>query len=178
MAIDVAGLKILTYPAPPLRAGARPIETIDQTVKDVAARMLELTREAEGVGLAAPQVGLSWRMFVTSSADRKVDRVYINPQLATSGELVVREEGCLSLPGVNVEIRRPASVAITALDPDGRTFVLEDDDLMARIWQHECDHLDGVLIIDRMTPMDRIATRKVLKELEGEQKLKAEIKKS
>ena len=178
MAIDVAGLKILTYPAAPLRAVARPIETIDQTVKDVAARMLELTREAEGVGLAAPQVGLAWRMFVTSSADHKVERVYINPQLSTSGELVVREEGCLSLPGVNVEIRRPASAAVTALDRDGRTFVVEDDDLLGRIWQHECDHLDGVLIIDRMTPMDRIATRKILKELEGEQKLKAEIKKS
>ncbi|MHC4416615.1 MAG: peptide deformylase [Planctomycetota bacterium] len=168
MTIDVARLKILTYPAAPLREVARPVEEIDQTVRDVAARMIELTHEAEGVGLAAPQIGLPWRLFVTVGADRGSERVYINPRLEElDGELTVREEGCLSLPGVNVDIRRPASATITALDLEGRAFTLREGELLGRVWQHECDHLDGVLIIDKMSPMDRIVTRKVLKELEA-----------
>ena len=107
-------------------------------------------------------------MFVTRSHEEHPDRVFVNPRLTQlSGDLVVREEGCLSLPGINGDIRRPASVSITALDLEGQTFTLRDDDLLARIWQHEYDHLDGVLIIDKMNEMDRIATRKLLKELES-----------
>ena len=79
----------------------------------------------------------------------------------------VRSEGCLSLPGITVDLYRPESASVTALDLEGREFTLLDRDLLARIWQHEADHLDGVLIIDKMSPMDRLATRKVLKELEA-----------
>jgi peptide deformylase len=141
MTVDVADLRILHYPATPLRDVAKPIEAIDDTVAAVAARMLELMHEADGAGLAAPQVGLSWRMFVTKADDRRPDLVYVNPVLGElDPEIAVREEGCLSLPG---------------------------DGLLARVWQHEIDHLDGVLIIDKMTPMDRIANRKPLKELES-----------
>ncbi len=165
MAIDVASLRILNYPAEELRARALPIEHIDDTVRAVAARMLELTREAGGIGLAAPQVGLPWRMFVTIGDEARPDRTYINPRLQLEGALVVREEGCLSLPGIHADIRRPEVAIVTALDLDGREFRLEDSDLLGRVWQHEHDHLDGVLIIDRMSPMDRIATRRRLREL-------------
>ncbi len=168
MTIDVARLKILIYPAAPLRVMAEPVSTIDGTVRAVAARMIELTRQARGVGLAAPQVGLAWRMFTTAGDESEPDRVFINPRLLNlTGDLVSREEGCLSLPGINVDIRRPDSTTITAQDLDGASFTLTADDLTARVWQHEYDHLDGILIIDKMTPIDRLATRKALKELEA-----------
>lgn len=168
MTIDVARLRILIYPAVPLRAVAEPISSIDGRVRAVAARMIELTREARGVGLAATQVGLAWRMFITVGEESEPDRVYINPRLDNlTGDLVTREEGCLSLPGINVDIRRPDSTTITAQDLDGESFTLTAEDLTARVWQHEYDHLDGILIIDKMTPIDRLATRKALKELEA-----------
>ena len=168
MTVDVARLRILHYPAAPLRAVAEPIETIDDTVAAVAARMLDLMREADGAGLAAPQVGLSWRMFVTKADDRRPDLVYVNPALGgLDAELAVCEEGCLSLPGITAEVRRHASATMTALDLQGSEFTLRDDGLVARVWQHEVDHLNGVLIIDKMTPMDRLANRKPLKELES-----------
>ncbi len=168
MTIDVARLKILIYPAASLRAVAEPISTIDETVRAVAARMIQLTREARGVGLAATQVGFAWRMFITVGDESEPDRVYINPRLDNlTGDLVTREEGCLSLPSINVDIRRPDSTSITAQDLDGGSFTLTADDLTARVWQHEYDHLDGILIIDKMSPIDRLATRKALKELEA-----------
>ena len=168
MAVDVARLEILKYPHPLLRTAGVPIGAIDQTVRAVAARMLELMHEAEGAGLAAPQVGLSWRMFVTKAQEQHPELVYINPRLTRlGGDMVLRFEGCLSLPGFDVEIRRPAQVTITALDLDGMEFTLTDDQLLARVWQHESDHLDGILIIDRMTTLDRIATRRALRELEA-----------
>ena len=168
MTIDVARLKILIYPAAPLRVVAEQISTIDERVRAVAARMFELTREARGVGLAAPQVGLALRLFITVGDESEPDRVYVNPRLDNLiGDLVTREEGCLSLPGINVDIRRPDSTTITAQHLDGESFTLTAADLTARVWQHEYDHPDGILIIDKMTPIDRLATRKALKELEA-----------
>jgi len=168
MSIEVSKLHIIRYPDPALKKNAEPIDSIDDTVRAVANRMIELMYEAEGVGLAAPQVGLSWRLFVMAGneeADRP-DMVFINPKLTvTSHELAVREEGCLSIPGVSVEVRRPSGVEIAAQNMEGESFTMRDDDYLARVWQHETDHLNGVLIIDRMSPMDRLATRKTLKEL-------------
>ena len=79
----------------------------------------------------------------------------------------LKEEGCLSIPGINIELRRPQAATVNAQDLAGQPFELSDDDVLARVWQHELDHLDGILIIDRMSPMDRLATRKILKELEA-----------
>jgi len=174
MGIDPAQLHILRYPDPALRRKAAPIDTVDEAVRAVARRMIELMHEAEGVGLAAPQVGVPWRLFVTQPPEDVRDhepfgpgRVYINPALdIVSKELEVREEGCLSLPNIRVDVRRPSAVTITAQDLEGRTFSETRDDLMARVWQHEFDHLNGVLIIDRMSPMDRIARRKDIRDLE------------
>jgi peptide deformylase len=169
MQIDPAQLRILHFPAPVLRQRAAPVEKIDQSIKDLAARMIELMHEADGLGLAAPQVGVPLRMFIAQAPqeDEPV-RVYINPQLSNlADELDPREEGCLSLPGINVQVRRPAAATITATDLGGKAFSFSSAGLLARVWQHEVDHLDGVLIIDKMGPMDRLATRKALKELQA-----------
>ncbi len=168
MTTDVAALQIVHYPDPVLRAKAKPIEVINDEVRRVAKRMIELMHQAPGVGLAAPQVGLSWRMFVANATgDPKDDLVFINPVLSSpSRQTHEREEGCLSLPEITGVIRRPMAITITALDLEGQEFVLTSAELPARIWQHETDHLDGVLIVDRMSPMDRLANEKKWRELE------------
>jgi len=169
MRIDPAQLKILHYPAPALRKRAASVEAFDQSIKDLAERMIELMHEADGLGLAAPQVGVPLRIFVAHAPqeDEPV-RVYINPTLSEfSPDLESREEGCLSLPGIHVQVRRPGIATINAFDVDGKPFTLTSDGLLARVWQHETDHLDGVLIIDKMGPMDRLSNRKPIKELEA-----------
>ncbi len=169
MSQEPASLQIVHYPHPSLRVKAHPVDEIDDEVRAVATRMLQLMHEADGVGLAAPQVALPWRLFVTNGREADPhDRVYINPQLKHSDEpLVSQEEGCLSLPGILVQVRRPPSVKIEAIDLNGEPIELAFDGLAARICQHENDHLNGVLIIDRMSPLDRLATRKILKEMKA-----------
>ena len=161
-------LEVISYPSPCLRRKAKPIETINAEVRAVAARMIELMHEADGVGLAAPQVDLSWRMFVTNSRQEgDIDRVYINPVLKEpDGEWEIREEGCLSLPEIAGDVRRPTQISIEALDLEGERFTMTSDGFLARIWQHEFDHLNGVLIIDRFTPKSKLATRRAVKALE------------
>lgn len=162
--INPAELTILRYPAPVLRERARPIAKIDDHVRAVADRMIELMLGVEGLGLAAPQVGLSWRMFVTNVPDEKQIKVYINPSLSNLGrETDVYEEGCLSLPGVHIDIDRPTSATITALDVQGNPVSATSHGFAARVWQHEFDHLNGVLIIDRLPAAERHAMRQSLK---------------
>lgn len=168
MAVDIESLGIVHYPDPVLRDKARPIEQVDDEVRDVAQRMIELMHQAPGVGLAAPQVGLSWRMFVCNPTGEEGDnRIYINPELSElGGGSASRDEGCLSLPGITAEVTRPTSATIRAVGLDGEVFEESADDLLARIWQHEYDHLDGILIIDKMSPIDKMANKRVLRELE------------
>jgi peptide deformylase len=168
--VDPSLLHIVNYPDPVLRRRAEPVVDIDDTVRAVARRMIELMHEAEGVGLAAPQVGLSWRLFVCrGESEEDEDEVFVNPELELHrAELVAHEEGCLSLPGITAEIRRPPAVTISACTLDGERFDRRHDGFLARVWQHEFDHLNGVLIIDRMSKLDRLATRKALKQLEAE----------
>ena len=169
MAVESQALEIVWYPEQVLRQKAGPIAEVTDEVRAVAARMVELMHEARGVGLAAPQVGLSWRMFVANPTGEPDDnRVFINPVLRDASRITeTREEGCLSLPHVSVEVTRPAAITIEAIDEQGETFTLTSDGLPARVWQHENDHLDGVLIIDRMTPADRMANRRALRDLES-----------
>jgi peptide deformylase len=180
MAIDVSTLYIVNYPAPVLRKKATPVPEVTDEVRAVAKRMIELMREAEGVGLAAPQVGLSWRMFVAhvpADEGRSVEdvpptatrepRVYINPVISDpQGPPVASSEGCLSLPDIRGDVLRPPMVTITATGLDGRIFSERGAGLLARCWQHELDHLDGVLIIDRMTQMSRLKNKAALRDLE------------
>jgi peptide deformylase len=170
MPLDAASLTIVHYPAEVLRTRAKAVERLDDEVKAVARRMIELMHEAEGAGLAAPQVGLSWRIFVTrGEPEDSPAQVYINPELTIADpELDVHEEGCLSLPDIRADIQRPKGITIKALGLDGKPITQTSDAFIARVWQHELDHLNGVLIIDKMTPIDRLATRKALKSLEAE----------
>lgn len=133
--------------------------------------MFRLMREAAGAGLAAPQVGELLRLFITEERpdDGIPERVFINPILSKlDGDLIPYDEGCLSLPDIRGMIRRPTFVAIDAMDLEGNNFHLESDAFPARVWQHEFDHLEGMLIIDRMTPIDRLRNRKAVKNLERE----------
>lgn len=168
MAVPTERLRILSYPDPALRTPAEPVERVDDAVRAVARRMIELMYEARGVGLAGPQVGLPWRIFVANTTGEPGDdRVFINPVLRDPARQTERyEEGCLSLPEITGEITRPVSITIDALDEQGQPFTLTGAGLDARCWQHECDHLDGILILDRMTPADRDANRRAIRELE------------
>ena len=169
MPIDPLRLRIVTYPDPVLRQPADPVAEVSDEVRAVAHRMIELMHEAPGVGLAAPQVGLPWRMFVANpTGEPGNDRVFINPEVAdASRDVTAMEEGCLSLPEIRGEVQRPRRVTVRATDLEGERFELTSEELPARVWQHEIDHLDGVLIIDKMTRMDRLANRRPLKALEA-----------
>lgn len=137
-----------------LRQVAVPVnpEEINDEFRSLTEEMFETMIEANGVGLAAPQVGISKRFFVVMSDD-DVKRVFVNPQIvSTSSEMCDYEEGCLSLPKIYENIKRPARVTVQALDENGKKFTLEADGLLARIIQHENDHLDGIVFIDKGDP--------------------------
>ncbi len=134
-----------------LREKCLPLEEseINDDFRKLCEEMFTTMISANGVGLAAPQVGIAKRFFVVISDD-DVKRVFVNPEIIkTSSDLAPYEEGCLSLPGVYEEIMRPSKVSVSALDQNGRRFTLDADGLLARIIQHENDHLDGILYIDR-----------------------------
>ena len=171
MTVNAADLRIMHYPSAILRRKAEPVPAVNDDVRAVVARMVELMKEEKGVGLAAPQVGIPWRLFVTDIPEDGEVRVYVNPILRLlTGERDRREEGCLSIPNIHVEIDRPLHAAIGATDLEGNPIEREVRGFVARVWQHEFDHLNGVLIIDKMSPLDRLANRKALKELEVEAK--------
>ena len=172
-------LKIVFYPDPVLHQKSAPIEDFGDSLKRLTDRMLELMQEGKGVGLAAPQVGLLRRFFVCNvTGEPGDDRVFVNPTLSdlSGGELA--EEGCLSLPGVTVEMRRATSVVIRAMDVHGEPFECSGQGLLARVWQHEFDHLDGRLITDRMSSTDEIANRRAIKQLESDHAELKRIRKS
>ncbi len=160
-------LKIINWPDPRLKKMSRPVETFDDALRQLAARMFELMREARGVGLAAPQVAKNIRLFVmNATGEPGDDQVYINPVLEGAEGEEEDEEGCLSLPGVKVNIVRTKTMKLRAQDLDGKPFEQAATGFVARIWQHEFDHLNGILLTDRMGPAARMANRKVLKALE------------
>jgi len=160
--------RIVTYPDPVLRERCRPVEQFGQALESLVGRMLELMKAGRGVGLAAPQVGLPLRLFVANPTGRPDDdRVYVNPRIVEAREPVEAEEGCLSLPEVHILVKRGRCCVIQACDLRGEAFEETGCDLPARIWQHEIDHLDGRLLIDRMTPADRLEHKAVLAGLEA-----------
>lgn len=165
--LDLDKLRIVHYPDPRLRVNCAEVTEFDDDLAALSERMLELMRAARGVGLAAPQVGVPIRMFVMSPTGEPADeQVVINPRISDKHRPAEDEEGCLSLPEIHVQIRRPAECTLTAHDLSGATVRREGDGMAARIWQHESDHLDGRLILDLMGPSDKIATRATLRALE------------
>jgi peptide deformylase len=150
---------------PVLRTAARPVEVFDDALREEVARMGALMGDALGIGLAATQVGILHRLLVYSVEPDTPARALINPVIEWSGdETEWMEEGCLSLPGVHVDVERPVHVRVRARDPVGEEMLIEASGLEARVIQHEVDHLDGVLILDR-TPRDqRKAAMRALRE--------------
>lgn len=162
---------IVLYPHPVLRQRAKPVASVDAAIRGLVEDMFSLMREEEGAGIAAPQVGEALRIFVTEEREEEGHpaRVYINPVLSGfDGQLEEYDEGCLSLPGIRGNIRRPPKAVIEAIDLEGKPFRLESDQFMARVWQHEFDHLEGTLILDRMTALDRLRVRRLVKDLEAD----------
>lgn len=160
-------LQIIKYPDPRLKKMSVPVTVFDQALKDLAFRMLELMKEARGVGLAAPQVGQNIRMFVMNPTGEEGDeRVYVNPLLSDADGEEEGEEGCLSLPNINAKIWRSTHVKMTAQDLDGNTIEEIGEGFIPRIWQHETDHLNGTLILERMGPVAKLGCRRILKELQ------------
>lgn len=183
--MNAAQLNIVHYPASVLRTKATPVPEITDEIRAIAARMIQVMRQEEGIGLAAPQVGVSLRIFVVDIPPPKDGpenppstpggpathtngpEVYVNPVLSSpTGAPEPLEEGCLSLPEIRGEVLRPPTVTLTYMDLDGRKHTRVGAGLLARCWQHELDHLDGVLIIDRMTQKSRLKNRAAVRELE------------
>lgn len=164
-------LKVVYYPDPVLSRPAARVQTFNDELAALSARMLELMRESKGVGLAAPQVGESIQLFVCNpTGEPGDDLVFVNPAFTELSGGEDREEGCLSIPGVTVSMRRAIKATMTACDLEGRPLHAEGTGLMARIWQHEVDHLHGRLIIDRMSSSDEIANRRAIKQLRDDYK--------
>lgn len=145
----MAKLSIRTFGDPVLRQKATEVERVTDAHRRLVADMLETMREAPGVGLAGPQVGVLERVFVWEVDDEH--GAVFNPVIvARSDESVESEEGCLSVPGLYYPVTRAESVTVSGIDADGDPVTLESDGLLARVCQHEIDHLDGVLFIDRV----------------------------
>jgi len=169
MIVDTLPTVIVRYPDPCLRRKCAPIEDFDESLAALAKRMLELMHAGQGVGLAGPQVGVCRRIFVCNPTGEPADdQVFVNPELFDLVGSAEAEEGCLSLPDIHVTVRRAKRCKIRAFDVTGAEFVVEGENLAARIFQHETAHLDGGLIIDMMNVADKIANKKALAELEAQ----------
>jgi len=163
-------LQIIQYPHPTLRHTSKPLKRVDAELKKIVAEMFELMYEHEGVGLAANQVDLPYRLFVANAeGDRDAkdaECVFINPVLSGGHGQDEDEEGCLSIPGVRAPVTRNSKIKIQAYDLAGNEIMGELDGLLARIVQHETDHLDGTLFIDRLGPAQLASVRERLEEFE------------
>jgi len=164
----VAVRPIVIYGDPVLREKAKPVEKIDQEVKDLVADMIATLKDANGLGLAAPQVGVSKRIFITDLSSLELTesmRVFINPEIIdTSGETIL-EEGCLSFPGLYQKVSRPEELKIRALDVEGNEFELNVSGMLARAILHEYDHLEGILFIDHLSSLSRALIKGRLRKL-------------
>ncbi|ADO82460.1 peptide deformylase [Ilyobacter polytropus] len=155
---------IRTYGDPVLRKEALPVEDVNDEIREIIDSMVESMHEAGGVGLAAPQIGVSKRIFVIDIEDGKIRKV-INPEfLEFSKEIVEHEEGCLSVPGVYKKVKRPARVKIKYTNENGEKVIEEAEGLLSRAFQHEADHLDATLFVDKLSP---VAKRMVSKKLQA-----------
>ena len=151
-------LKIVKYPDPILSRPGEPITEFNDELRKLIADMFETMYAEQGIGLAAPQVGVALRMFVIDlSVGKRSGELLtiINPEFVTRDGMQLEEEGCLSVPGFNATIARPAHIVVRGLNRDGRDITIDGDGLLARALQHEMDHLDGMLFIDRLRGLRR-----------------------
>jgi len=160
--------EIRIFGDPVLKTKTADVTDIDAKLVRLADEMVQVMHDAPGLGLAAPQVGVQKRFFVYDLDDGTGAHTIVNPVITESRGEWVHDEGCLSIPRLYVEILRPKEVHITGLDLDGNEVQIEADELQARLFQHELDHLDGVLMFDRMTPEQRKAAMTEWRQLQSE----------
>ncbi|ADR19846.1 peptide deformylase [Calditerrivibrio nitroreducens] len=164
-------LEILKYPDPRLRVKCKPVDKFDEELKKIVNDMAETMYNAPGVGLAAPQVGIDKRLFIIDISKEKNDlKVFINPTILKKEGEICDEEGCLSVPGEYANVTRAEVVEAVAQDINGNEFIIKADGLMARAIQHELDHLNGTLFLDRLPAFKRESVKKHIKrrQLAGE----------
>jgi len=171
MQVEELGLTIYGHPVLRRKADVVPASEFGPSLDRLVKRMFEVMYEEEGVGLAAPQIGVSKRIFVmdipVEGEENRVG-VMINPEILETRGTQTGSEGCLSIPGLREDVTRHAWVRVRGLDGKGNTVEFECDDLLARAVQHEVDHLDGVLYVDRLTPLKRKLLSRKLKEIASE----------
>jgi peptide deformylase len=156
--------EIRIYPDPILRKKATPIKNINGKVKEIVDRMVEVMYANKGIGLAAPQIGISSQIIVVGVGGKW--RAFINPKIIEGEGESILEEGCLSLPTIEVPVKRKEKVAVRAWDLDGKEVSLELSCFSGRVYQHEIDHLDGILIIHHISRLKRqLLVKKMIKEL-------------
>jgi len=161
----IGPLALVEYPHPALLRPAKPLVRIDEAVYDAVGQMFDIMYEAEGIGLAANQVALPYRIFIVNTAGRRGDGeelVFINPVLSRPRGTAVQEEGCLSLPGLRMDVRRPEKIVVDAWSLDGQPIRLDLGGLLSRVVQHEFDHLEGKLFTDRLPEVAAIEARRTL----------------
>lgn len=165
--------EILIYPDPLLKQKAKPVAKVDDAVRELVADMVETMYADKGVGLAATQIGVAQRIIVIDASPAQEGeklRVFINPELLEADGRTKYDEGCLSIPGETEEIERFLKVHVRALDAQGETFEIEAEGLLSIALQHEMDHLDGVLFVDRLSSLKRGAIRKRMLDVKAAQK--------
>jgi peptide deformylase len=158
-------LELVEFPHPALLRRARPLARIDDTIHDVVEQMFEIMYQAGGIGLAATQVALPYRLFIVNleaRPDAGEELVFINPSLSRPRGNAVQEEGCLSLPGLRMDVRRPEQIVVKAWSLEGEPFEEDLDGLLARVVQHEFDHLEGRLFTDRLPDAAALEARRSL----------------
>ncbi len=168
----IQAMKIVQYPHPALRHPAKPLSVFDKSVRLAAGRMLELMYEHHGLGLAAPQVALPFQMIVVNYAGdpEQLDKqgVFLNPVVLEKKGTMEGDEGCLSFPGLFQKVRRARTVRVQAYTLEGKPYEDTLSDIHSRLWQHEVDHLHGVLFIDKFGPIAELAARGQLRAFEAE----------
>ncbi len=162
--------KITLYPAPILRKPAQPVEAFDEALKATVDAMYKLMFESKGVGLAAPQVGLNQRILVLNEKgapeEPEHNLTLINAKIvARGGKKTMHEEGCLSFPGIYGEIERPSLCTVEAFDVEGNPINKEFEGFQSRVIQHEYDHLEGILLVDRLSQADKLRNKPDLQEM-------------
>jgi peptide deformylase len=158
--------EIKIYPAEVLRLRAKEVESIDSSIRSLIDRMTDIMYQADGVGLAAPQAGFSKRVIVVDVGEGPFN--LINPEILEAGEeKESEEEGCLSLPGIRINVHRPGTITVRGLNEKGDTIVRTVDGMWARVFQHEIDHLNGLMIIDHASTVQKTLLKPRLKRLQG-----------
>lgn len=176
-AAHTRSMDVLVYPDPVLRRGGKAITTFDAALRQTAEQMMAAMYDEVGCGLAAPQVGIELKLLVLNPSGDKNDKAgelaLCNPKITKKKGREFGEEGCLSFPGMHAEVERWVSITVEYQDLDGKPQKLEASDFLARVIQHEMDHLDGVLYVDRLTASEKLRVKSQLQDLEAEYRARA-----